>query len=92
MRKIREILEECYQVNFTSKEHLSIGEGILDESVLSNRKKQILSFATHYLKEDFVEVHKGFPEKGEVEVEFSLDFVVLKGEDYRRLMKLIENE
>lgn len=90
MHKVREILEEVYQVNLRTKEHLPVENGVIDEALISSRKKATLSFGVNYLREDFVEVHKSFPENGEVEVDFGIDLVVLKGEDYRRLMKLLD--
>ena len=90
MYKIRDILEEAYQVNFYSKEYLPVVNGLVDDSLISSRKKTVLSFGMNYLREDFVEVTKSYPKNDQIEVDFGLDFVVLKGDEYRRLIKLLD--
>ena len=90
MNKIREILEEVYQVNCSTKETFLLENNLLDEAHLATRKNALLSFGMHYLRDDFVEVVKKYPSNNQMEVELGLDFVVMQGEDYRRLMKLLD--
>jgi hypothetical protein len=90
MHKIREILEEGHTVMVTANENIPMENGIIDDIVLADRKKKLMSFGMHYLRDDFVKEEKSFPEDNEIEVKLHLDFVVLQGDDYRRLMKLID--
>jgi len=90
MHKIREILEEAYTVMVSSKESVPLVDGLIDEAILADKTKKLMSFGMHYLRTDFVEVEKKFPKNDEVEVDLHMDFVVIKGDEYRRLMKLMD--
>lgn len=91
MSRIEDILDEAFQVNLTMKESLPVTNGILDRDELLNRKKRLLEFSMDYLKDSFVTVKQYFPdlETDMSEVDLSVDFVVITGEQYRRLRKLI---
>lgn len=87
---IREILEEGYQVNLTMKGSIDIENGIPDDKQIREHQDKLFKFVSDYLKKDFVEVKKSFPKDGEAEIEMSIDIIVLKGEDYRRIMKYLD--
>jgi hypothetical protein len=89
---INDLLDEGYQVNLTMKGPVPAKDGLLNENTLEENKDKLFKFVTDYLKKEFLEVKKGFPKKGIAEVDLSIDMVVMKGEDFRRLRKLLENE
>lgn len=88
---IRDILEEGYQVNLTMKGPVEVDvTGELDPQTLRENTDKLFKFVTDYLKTDFMEIKKGFPKQGVAEVDLSIDMVVLKGEDYRRIIKELD--
>lgn len=87
---ISELLDEGYQVTLTMKESIPVNDGIVDEYKLDVSKRKVMSFAIDYIKTDFIEVKKGFPIDNIAEVDLSIDMVIMKGEDFRRLRKLAE--
>lgn len=87
---INDLLEEGYQVNLTMKGPVKAVDGQLDKKTLDENTTKLFKFVTDYLKKDFLEVKKSFPKKGIVEVDLSIDMVVMKGEDFRQLRKLLE--
>ncbi|MGK2864874.1 MAG: hypothetical protein ACSLE0_23280 [Chitinophagaceae bacterium] len=87
---IREILEEGRQVNLTMRGPVEVEDGLPDEATIRKQGDKLFKFVTDYLRKDILEMKKGFPKDGEAEVELSIDIVVLKGEDYRRIMKYLD--
>jgi len=82
---------EAHQVNLTMRERMDVDKGVLDRESLTQGKQKLMKFAMDYLKEELVEVKQEFVDRGgQAVVELSIDAVVLKGEEYRRLMKVLE--
>lgn len=89
---IREILEEAYQVNLTMKTDVAVEPGEYpDITVLEGNENKLFKFVTDYLRREFIERKVAFPKDGMAEVEFGIDMVCLKGEDYRKLMKRLSH-
>ena len=89
---INDLLDESHPLMMTMKGPVPAKDGILDEDTLEENKDKLFKFVTAHLKKEFLEVKKGFPKKGIAELDLSIDMVVMKGEDFRRLRKLLENE
>lgn len=87
---IRSLLEEGRQVNLTMRGPVNVENGVLDYKAVRKQEDNLFKFVTDYLKRDLMETKKEFPKDGVAEVELSIDVVVLKGDDYRRIMKIID--
>lgn len=87
---ISELLEEGYQVNLTMKSKVDVEDGLLNDKEMIENGNKLFKFVTDYLRKDFLEIKKGFPIDGKAEVDMSIDIVVMKGEDFRLLQKILE--
>ena len=90
---IREILDDAYQVNLTMKGPVEVEKGLYpDKATIRENEDKLFKFVTDYLRGEFLEKKIGFPKKGIAEIDLTIDMVVLKGEDYRKILKLLDNE
>ena len=90
---IREILEDAYQVNLTMKTEVAVEPGEYPSLVaLEKTEDKLFKFVTDYLRKEFIERKVGFPKQGVAEVDVSVDMVCLRGDDYRRIIKHLDNE
>lgn len=88
---IRDLLiENSYNVSLNMAGKIPEENGIIDEKILNERKDKIFKFVSDYLKKDFLNVEKSFPKNGEVEVNLSLDFVVIRKDRFNELVKILE--
>lgn len=90
MDSIREIINDGYQVTLTMKEAIPLNNGFLDREVLDDRKRKVMSFAIDYIKSDFIDVKQSFPKDEIAEVDLSIDMVILHGDEYRRLKRILD--
>ena len=82
---------EAHQVNLTMRERMDVDKGILDREKLIESKQKLMKFAMDYLKDELIEVEQTFIDRGgQSVVELSIDAVVIKGDEYRRLVKMLE--
>lgn len=86
-----EIVEDVHQVNLTMRERMDVTNGILDRERLTEGKQKLMKFAMDYLKDELIEVKQEFVDSGgQSVIELSIDAVVMRGEEYRRLVKILE--
>lgn len=89
---IRDLLvDNSYNVSLSMSSKIEEENGIVNEKVLNERKDKLFKFVSDYLKKDFLTVEKSFPKNGEVEVNLSLDFVVIKKDRFDKLVKILES-
>jgi len=90
-RSMTDILEDGYQVNMTMKGPVEVdSKGELDNQTVRQSTDKLFKFVTDYLRKDFLEIKKEFPKQGVAEVDLSIDMVVLKGDDYRKLKRIAD--
>lgn len=88
---IREILDDAYQVNLSMKTNVAVEPGEYPSIVaLEQNENKLFKFVTDYLRKEFIDRKVGFPKEGMAEVDMSVDMVVLKGEDYRQILKHLD--
>jgi len=89
---IADIVDDAQQVTLTMIEDIPTENGILDKHVLGKRKEALMSFAMKYLQDFCVKEKQAFPSEETTKVELSVDFVVIDGQEYRRLRRIIDNK
>ena len=91
MSNYRGVIDEAFHVTLTMRERMDVTKGVLDRDRLILAKQNLMKFAMDYLKDDIIEVKQEFVDRGgQAVVDLSIDAVVLRGEEYRALVKRLE--
>jgi len=86
--EIKDILDNAFTVMISTKEKGLLNEhGSIDKYKLEKAKEKALNFANKYLTNEFVKVE--FDGEG---LGLNIDMKVLSGEDYNKLIQLLDNE
>lgn len=85
------ILEDALTVYAEEEHSINTNNGILNDEYLNYHKRALLKKSVNYLTDEVVKHKQSYPKNDISDVNLTVDFVVLKANQYNKLMNLINN-